>query len=149
MVKRNPPGCQSNVAQPLALDARARCGYGFGQQLASHLQIARGHCLRRSLAAPWSLSSPYAGRCNISSLRGGRRSSLNAESRSALDERALIGSRLKFGWHFPFRVAQPRDARERGGKLSRYVNVMQPDKHASITAARPIRHALSTRRIDV
>jgi hypothetical protein len=48
------------------------CGYGFGQQLASHLQIARGHCLRRSLAAPWSLSSPCAGRCNISWLRGGR-----------------------------------------------------------------------------
>jgi hypothetical protein len=36
------------------------------------LEIARGHCLRRSLAAPWSLSSPCAGRCNISSLRGGR-----------------------------------------------------------------------------
>ena len=36
------------------------------------LEIARGHCLRRSLAAPWFLSSPCAGRCNISSLRGGR-----------------------------------------------------------------------------
>jgi hypothetical protein len=42
----------------------------------------------------------------------------DAESRSALDERALIGSRLIFGWHFPLRVAQPRDARARGGKLS-------------------------------
>jgi hypothetical protein len=32
-------------------------------------------------------------------------------SRSVLDEGALIGSRLKFCWHFPFPVAQPRDAR--------------------------------------
>jgi len=32
-------------------------------------------------------------------------------SRRVLDEGALIGSRLKFCWHFPFRVAQTRDAR--------------------------------------
>jgi hypothetical protein len=30
----------------------------------------------------------------------------------------MFGSRLIFGSHFPFRVAQLRDARERGGKLS-------------------------------
>jgi hypothetical protein len=31
----------------------------------------------------------------------------------------MFGSRLIFGSHFPFRVAQLRDARARGGKLSR------------------------------
>jgi hypothetical protein len=41
-----------------------------------------------------------------------------AESRSALVERALVCGRLIFGWHFPFRVARLRDARARGGKLS-------------------------------
>jgi hypothetical protein len=30
----------------------------------------------------------------------------------------MFGSRLIFGSHFPFRVAQLRDARARGGKLS-------------------------------
>jgi hypothetical protein len=30
----------------------------------------------------------------------------------------LVCGRHIFGWHFPFRVAQLRDARERGGKLS-------------------------------
>ena len=39
-----------------------------------------------------------------------------AESRSVLDERALVCGRLKFCWHFPFRVAQPRDARALYGK---------------------------------
>jgi hypothetical protein len=41
-----------------------------------------------------------------------------AESRSVLDERALVCGRHIFGWYFPFRVAQLRDARARGGKLS-------------------------------
>jgi hypothetical protein len=41
-----------------------------------------------------------------------------AESRSVLDERALVRGRHIFGWYFPFRVAQLRDARARGGKLS-------------------------------
>jgi hypothetical protein len=40
-----------------------------------------------------------------------------AESRSVLDERALVCGRHIFGWYFPFRVAQLRDARARGGKL--------------------------------
>ena len=34
-----------------------------------------------------------------------------AESRSVLDERALVCDRHIFGWYFPFRVAQLRDAR--------------------------------------
>jgi hypothetical protein len=42
---------------------------------------------------------------------------LGAESRSVLDERALVCGRHIFGWYFPFRVAQLRDARARGGKL--------------------------------
>jgi hypothetical protein len=37
-----------------------------------------------------------------------------AESRSALGERALVCGRHIFGGHFPFRVAQLRDARARG-----------------------------------
>ena len=41
----------------------------------------------------------------------------DAKSRSVLDERALVCGRHIFGWHFPFRVAQLRDARARGGKL--------------------------------
>jgi hypothetical protein len=41
---------------------------------------------------------------------------VDAKSRSVLDEGALIGSRLRFCWHFPFRVAQPRDARALYGK---------------------------------
>ena len=40
-----------------------------------------------------------------------------AESRSVLDERSLVCGRHIFGWYFPFRVAQLRDARARGGKL--------------------------------
>jgi hypothetical protein len=40
-----------------------------------------------------------------------------AESRSVLDESALVCGRHIFGWYFPFRVAQLRDARARGGKL--------------------------------
>jgi hypothetical protein len=47
-----------------------------------------------------------------------------AESRSVLDERALVCGRHIFGWHFPFRVAQLRDARARGGKL-RFVVMQQ------------------------
>jgi len=43
-----------------------------------------------------------------------------AESRSVLDERALVCGRHIFGWYFPFRVAQLRDARARGGKI--YLN---------------------------
>ena len=39
-----------------------------------------------------------------------------AESRSALDGRALVCGRLIFGWHFPFRVAQLRDARALYGR---------------------------------
>ena len=41
-----------------------------------------------------------------------------AECRSVLDGRALVCGRHIFGWYFPFRVAQLRDARARGGKLS-------------------------------
>jgi hypothetical protein len=44
----------------------------------------------------------------------------DAKSRGTLDERALICSRFIFGWYFPFRVAQLRDARARGGKLRSY-----------------------------
>src|ERR1700730_18147543 len=40
-----------------------------------------------------------------------------AESRSVLDERALVCGRHIFGWYFPFRVAQLRDARAGGGKM--------------------------------
>jgi hypothetical protein len=46
-----------------------------------------------------------------------------AESRSVLDERALVCGRHIFGWYFPFRVAQLRDARARGGKLRERVIV--------------------------
>src|SRR6476646_4384830 len=45
-----------------------------------------------------------------------------AESRSVLGERALVCGRHIFGWYFPFRVAQLRDARARGGKLSECAN---------------------------
>jgi Sodium/hydrogen exchanger family len=41
-----------------------------------------------------------------------------AESRSVLDERALVCGRHIFGWYFPFRVTQLRDARARGGKMA-------------------------------
>jgi hypothetical protein len=49
-----------------------------------------------------------------------------AESRSVLDERALVCGRHIFGWYFPFRVAQLRDARERGGKLGAIVDGTAP-----------------------
>src|SRR2546430_1190657 len=35
----------------------------------------------------------------------------DAESRSALDQRAMGIGRHIFGWHFTFPIAQPRDAR--------------------------------------
>ena len=37
----------------------------------------------------------------------------------------MFGSRLIFGSHFPFRVAQLRDTRARGGKLSQTNNLFQ------------------------
>jgi hypothetical protein len=42
----------------------------------------------------------------------------DANRRSDLDEGALFGSRLIFGWHFPFRFTQTKDARALCGKLS-------------------------------
>jgi hypothetical protein len=50
----------------------------------------------------------------------------DAESRGVLNESALVSGRHIFGWHFPFRVTQPKDARERhvivrNNRASRFV----------------------------
>src|SRR3984893_11496134 len=70
-----------------------------------------------------------------------------AESRSVLDERALVCGRHIFGWHFPFRVSQLRDARARGGKLSQgewaalgRLGTSQGDQFGFLLAIENLRH---------
>jgi hypothetical protein len=71
-------------------------------------------------------------------------------------ERALVCGRHIFGWYFPFRVAQLRDARARGGKLRSFAyakNSWQTPPIPTIATQRvfqqPVRERYASKRLPV
>jgi hypothetical protein len=117
-----------NIGAPLAIAALLGCITPAGASLASNRLASNGTSLNR-LAAHAIANNGIPANARITT--GSALGDLNgvaveavvipearaAESRSVLDERALVCGRHIFGWYFPFRVAQLPEAARRQTKI--------------------------------